>query len=181
MRRATGWSAATASDVAFCTAGMSRIGMREHEARQPIGQRRLADAGRAADQPGMRNAAAFVGIEQRALGLGMAEQRRGLARPQHVDARRCRRCTAPSSRATSAFPGCSRCSTIAQIRSATTSRGARPSMTTQRLGSLSASATIGLAQVFHEIRSTPPRSGRLFPCRAGAWRAPGRLRRHVEE
>ena len=30
-----------------------RIGMREHEARQAVGQRRLADAGRPADQPGM--------------------------------------------------------------------------------------------------------------------------------
>ena len=32
--------------------------MREHEARHAIGERRLADAGRAADQPGMRHAAA---------------------------------------------------------------------------------------------------------------------------
>ena len=42
-----------------------RIGMRQHEARETIGQRRLADAGRAADQPGMRNAPALVACEQR--------------------------------------------------------------------------------------------------------------------
>ena len=48
--------------------------MREHEARHAIGQRRLADALRAADQPGMRNAPAAIGIEQRRLGLAMAEQ-----------------------------------------------------------------------------------------------------------
>ena len=62
----------------------TRIGMREHEARQPIGQRRLAYARRPADQPGMRNAAAFVGIEQRALGFAMPEQRAGFARMADV-------------------------------------------------------------------------------------------------
>ena len=36
--------------------------MGEHEARHAIGQRRLADALRAADQPGMRNAPAAIGI-----------------------------------------------------------------------------------------------------------------------
>src|SRR6185312_14730823 len=33
--------------------GALRIGMSEHESRQPVGKRRLADAGRAPDQPGM--------------------------------------------------------------------------------------------------------------------------------
>ena len=57
-----------------------RIGMRQHECRHAIGQRRLADPRLAADQPGVRDAAALVGFQQRLLGLGVAEQRRGLAR-----------------------------------------------------------------------------------------------------
>ena len=52
--------------------------MGEHEARHAIGQRRLADAGRPADQPGMRQAPAAIGLEQRPLGLGVAEQYGGL-------------------------------------------------------------------------------------------------------
>src|SRR5215510_3163214 len=47
--------------------------------RHPIRQRRLADAARAADQPGVRNATAAIGFEQRLLGLAMAEQHGGLA------------------------------------------------------------------------------------------------------
>ena len=50
------------------------VGIREHEAGHAIGQRRLADALRTADQPGMRNAPAAIGIEQCHLGLAMAEQ-----------------------------------------------------------------------------------------------------------
>jgi hypothetical protein len=65
--------------------GSKRIAMREHEARHPIGQRRLADALRAADQPGMRNTSAAVGIEQCLLGLAMPEQRGGFARMDGCD------------------------------------------------------------------------------------------------
>src|SRR5437763_1021986 len=54
--------------------------MREHESRHPISQRCLADALRAADQPGMRNAPAAIGIEQRCLRRTMSEQFGGLAR-----------------------------------------------------------------------------------------------------
>ena len=70
MRRATGWSRATASDVALLHGRHRGIGMGEHEARHAIGERRLADAALAADQPGMRHAAAAIGVEQRLLGLG---------------------------------------------------------------------------------------------------------------
>jgi hypothetical protein len=56
------------------------IAMGEHEPRHPIGQRRLADARRPADQPGMRNAAAAVGVQQGRLGVAMPEQCRGFAR-----------------------------------------------------------------------------------------------------
>ena len=114
-----------------------RIAMYQHETRHPVGQRRLADAGRAADQPGMGNAPAFISLEQCALGLAMAEQHVGFARAPDLDVvahgavvSAVRRCSS----------GCRRCSTALQMRSATTARGARPSMTTQRFGSLAASA-----------------------------------------
>ena len=51
-----------------------RIGMREHKARKAVGQCRLADPGEAADQPGMRDAAAAIGVEHRRFGVGMPEQ-----------------------------------------------------------------------------------------------------------
>src|SRR3954469_12719006 len=55
------------------------IWMRQHEPRHAIGQRRLADALWTTDQPGMRNAAAPVGGEQRRLGLTSADQIRRFA------------------------------------------------------------------------------------------------------
>src|SRR6478672_11034006 len=57
-----------------------RIAMREHEPRHSIGQRRLADALRPADQPGMRNAPAAVGIQQCGFGFAMPCQDAGLSR-----------------------------------------------------------------------------------------------------
>src|SRR4051794_11475643 len=59
--------------------------MREHESRHPISQRCLADALRAADQPGMRNAPAAIAIEQRCLRRAMPEQFAGLARAPDRD------------------------------------------------------------------------------------------------
>ena len=61
--------------------------MGEHEPRHPIGQRRLADTLRPADQPGMRNAPAAIGVQQGHLGIAMAEQRRGFARMHSRDLR----------------------------------------------------------------------------------------------
>ena len=61
-----------------------RVGIGQHEARHPVSERRLADAVRPADQPGVRDAAAAIGIEQRLLGLGMAEQHGGLARMRRL-------------------------------------------------------------------------------------------------
>src|SRR5215475_4780974 len=60
------------------------IGMREHEARHAVGERRFADAGRAADQPRMRDAAAAVGLEERTLGRGMAEPGSRVARMRRL-------------------------------------------------------------------------------------------------
>ena len=79
-RRAAGWSAASASDVAALHRRRGRIGMREHETRHAIGERRLADAGRAADQPGVWHAAAAVGSSSACSASRVAEQHRRLAR-----------------------------------------------------------------------------------------------------
>ena len=57
-----------------------RVAMGQHETRHAVGQRRLADALRAADQPGMRNPPAAIGGEQCRLRLAMPEQLAGLAR-----------------------------------------------------------------------------------------------------
>ena len=47
--------------------------MRHHETRKPEREGRLANAGRAADQPGMRNPTALVGVQQCALGFVMTK------------------------------------------------------------------------------------------------------------
>ena len=60
--------------------GRRRVGVCQHEARQTVSQRRLADAFGAGDQEGMGDAAAAIGGEQRRLGAGVAEQHRGRAR-----------------------------------------------------------------------------------------------------
>ena len=54
--------------------------MCQHEPRHAIGQRRLADTLRASDQPGMRNAAAAVGIQQCRFGFAVPCQDAGLTR-----------------------------------------------------------------------------------------------------
>ena len=55
-------------------------GLRQHETRQAKRQRRLADAVRPADQPGMRTLPAPIGIEQHGLRVPMAVERHGLTR-----------------------------------------------------------------------------------------------------
>ena len=117
-----------------------RIGVCKHEARHAIGQRCLADTDLAADQPGVRNTAAAIGIEQRLFGLGMAEQ---LARGTRmrdlpvIGASRAQ--TASSSNWIGAVAGSSFFSTTRQICSATSSFGVVASISTQRSGSLAAS------------------------------------------
>src|SRR5690242_8012152 len=56
------------------------ISMAQYKSRHAVSQGRLADALCAADQPGMRNPAALVGIEQRGLFLPMPKQHGRLAR-----------------------------------------------------------------------------------------------------
>src|SRR6185312_808566 len=116
--------------------GGFRIGMSEHEAREAERERRLADSGRAADQPGMGDAAALVGVEQRGFRGLVPEQRDGLARRLDVAvvlAHGAAACTSAGG------AGRKRSSTAFQMRSATISRGARPSTTTMRSGSCAAS------------------------------------------
>ena len=54
----------------------------EEEAREAEGERRLADAARAAQQPGMRQAAGAIRLQQHRLRRLMPEQQRVLARRQ---------------------------------------------------------------------------------------------------
>src|SRR5687767_2354704 len=61
-----------------------RIRMRQHEARHAVSQRRFSDAARPADQPGVRDPAAAIGLEQYALCLRMPEQLLGFAWMQAV-------------------------------------------------------------------------------------------------
>src|SRR5579864_2076050 len=60
--------------------GRKRIAMGENETGHAVGKRGLADSLRAADQPGMRNASAAIGIEQCRLGIAMTKQVGGLPR-----------------------------------------------------------------------------------------------------
>src|SRR5712691_32121 len=119
--------------------------MREREARHAIGERRLADAGLAADQPGVRDSAAAVGLEQRPLGLRVAEQNMRVARMRNVVfvlARAIRRAhVAASSIISGASAGCSRALTTAQMASATASGCGKASISAQRAGSRAASST----------------------------------------
>ena len=122
--------------------GRGRVGMRQYIARHAICERRLADAGRTADQPGVRQPAAAIGSEQRARGLGVPEQNRG--RP------RCRGLRlgvggvggaheAALSNVTGAVAGSRRWETIFQIVVATCARGWVVSISTQRSLSVAAS------------------------------------------
>src|ERR1700733_6831019 len=57
-----------------------RIAVGQDEAGHSVSQRRLADALRAADQPGVRNAPRAIGVEQRRLGLAMTKKVDGFPR-----------------------------------------------------------------------------------------------------
>ena len=115
-----------------------RLGIGEHELRHAVGQRRLADALRAADQPGMRNLAALVGTQQRRLCRRMAVEPRGLARRRHHGvALGLARAHARTVWLASLLSR--RSCTTAQIRAATVSASALASISTQRCGSSVAS------------------------------------------
>ena len=115
-----------------------RVRMREHETRHAIGQRRLADTGRSTDQPGVWHAGAAIGIQQRLVGLLMAEPVRRLARMRYREVVAILTHEATSSRVTGAVAGSSRLATVSQMRAAVAAGVSRPSITTQRSGSASA-------------------------------------------
>ena len=136
--RATGSDGSTRSVSARCTCGASGIAMREHEPRHPIGQRRLADALRAADQPGMRNTPAAIGVQQRRLGLAMPEQRGGLARMRDGDLRFDLTGAHAELAALPAAAVKKRSRKAAHTLAATVSASALASISTQRCGSAAA-------------------------------------------
>ncbi len=156
--------------------------MRQYKPGHPIGQRRLADAGRPADQPGVRHPPAAIGVEQRTFGLGVPEQRGGLPRmPQlFVIAAGGGTHEATPSSATGAVAGSSRSLTTLQIWSATAPRGPLASITTQRAGSHSACMPEGVAQPLVKIeRLALETVGGLVAAPLLGTRQT-RLRRHVE-
>src|SRR5271165_6264660 len=59
--------------------------MGQHVARHAVGKRGFADALRAAKQPGMGNASAAIGVEQRRFRLALPEQHGRFARVRHRD------------------------------------------------------------------------------------------------
>ena len=87
--RNAGWSSATARSVAAGTAGVAGSGWAKSEAGEAVGERRLADALRPAEQPGVVHAAGAIGVEQRLLGAGVAEP--DAAAPPAPASRRARR------------------------------------------------------------------------------------------
>ena len=112
------------------------IGIGEHEAGHAIGQRRLADALRTADQPGMRNAPAAIGIEQCRLGLAVAEQLgrfAGMPDRHFLLGLACAH-TVPAGLGTAN----TRSRSAVQTRAATVSASALASISTQRCGSSAA-------------------------------------------
>ena len=148
--------------------------MREHEARHAIGERRLADAGRAADQPGMRDAAAAIGSSRRLLGRLVAEQRHR----SRADAGR-RGCSSASG--TAALPGTAHVSSPAAARGAGSSRSVDLSPRCRRRpprpgrSRIDHHAAVGLArrrsrgrraQLLVKSSDPPPRSGRARRRRA---------------
>jgi len=123
--------------------GRRGVRMREHETRHAIGQRRLADAGRSADQPGMRHAPAAVGVQHLLLGVGVAMEREDVARVRRFNrlaVARARAHDAACAKLCRALPGSSLCCTIVQISSATRSFERTASISTQRSGACSAAA-----------------------------------------
>ncbi len=138
--------------------------MGEHEARHAICERRLADAGCAADQPGVRDAPAFVGVEQRLLGIvhgRTAPSFRAAAGLSPSSA--CLRSWRHRFGTTGAVRGCRR---LLHERSRCARRrhpcGARPSIMTQRFGSVRPARGRRCA-VARETRLTRLRSGRRSP------------------
>src|SRR5882757_609625 len=112
--------------------------MGEHEPRHPIGQRRLADALRSPDQPGMRNTPAAVGIQQRHFGFVVPEQICGFARMGGGDLRVDLAGTHAELAALLAPAAKKRLRNAAHMLAATVPASALASISTHRCGSLAA-------------------------------------------
>ncbi len=125
-----------------------RVGVGQHESRDPPGESRLADALRSADDPGMRHAPRAIGIEERSLGRRVTDKAHRLARMRRVLEAVGFRHPGPLAFHARSFAGCfggrvgplascerSRFSTSAQIESATSLSGASAFTTAHRSGS----------------------------------------------
>ena len=118
--------------------GGPRIAMSQHEPCHAVGERCLADALRAADQPGMRHPRASIAIKQRALGIVVSEQRGVLAGMQH---RHLRLDLTGAHAELTALPVSAanrRSRTVVHIRAATVAASALASISTHRCGSAAA-------------------------------------------
>ena len=155
--------------------------MGEHEARHAIGKRRLADAGGAADQPGMGQPTAAIGLEQDALGLAVAVENAGLARQRRAAFGSVVAHDAAPASSTGAVAGSSRSFTVFQMRSATAGLGSVASITTQRPRLGDHEQAIGFAQLLvkRERFRLEPVGARPAAPLAGARKAD--VRRHVED
>ena len=116
------------------------VGMGRQEAREPPGNGCLADAGAAAENPGVRKAPGPVGIEQQAFRSRVAEQRGLFARMQCAGmpvavGRRFGVFRSWSHQATAAGRSENRDATSRQMRSAIAGTGKKPSTTRKRAGS----------------------------------------------
>ena len=140
-----------------------RVGMREHEARHAIGERRLADAGARRRSARHAECGRRDRLEQRPLGLRVAEEDSGLARMRRLQVAvvvfRCAHCGISSSNS-GAVAGSSRAFTIVQICSATVSRGSAVSTSTQRLRLARRQAADRLRAASRGSRAPRSRSGR---------------------
>ena len=179
MRRATGCSASTASEVA-CLHRRRRPDRDGRARSAPCGRRASpCRCRRAADQPGMRDAAAAIGVEQRA------------ARPPRGRTARWSRADAAARRLRLRRPPRSRGRVLERDRGG---RGIEPLVDhlpdplgdrrfrRRRVDQHAAvrarcsEQAEGLAQLLVKRRPIPPRSGRRCRRRAACWRARARSR-----
>src|SRR5262245_39993204 len=116
------------------------IGVGKQKPCRAIGQRCLANAGRSAEQPGMRKPAASIRVEQHTFGFPVTVERGSRTRSFRLDIRGLffAHEARPAS-ANGAVAGESRSFTVFQIRSATASFRPVASIIMQRPGSASTS------------------------------------------
>ena len=170
-------------------AGRRRAAMGEQEARDPVGERRLADALRAADQPGVVQAPGGERVEERRLaprhGRRTPSARADAACRRAGPARgdRCQPAWAFRTGAAAAISSPKRSSTAAQTCSSTLSGRARRIDDDAALGLVGGDAQESLAQALVEADVLGLEAIDPLGPRPSARRGPGQpdLGRHVED